>query len=209
MTVYTLLLPLGASPRRVRSGGRLLSRLGVRRALSPPAFPHWEALERGGIYPVEPWEFLQSHAADLTLAALRARGIAPSRAAVELAGLRVTAPLRRCAIDLCPRVRRLMVSAGPGGVELSGYLRREYGLALVEQSCPTDVTVLFSPELSTQGEGCVLRLYQGEQAPAGLRFFVEELTLPEDCEPLSLLTALWETGRLTGREVQVFPCVDP
>lgn len=197
-------LHLGVRPGGWREKGRLqrgakrLARAGVRRVLTAPDFAQWSRLERWGLRRVEPTPFLRFHAPQIALAALDRRGIAPERAVVALRGQRADGDMARCAQLLCPLVRQVAVSAPQGGEELSAWLRREYGLPVQPDGAEVSLAVYFDP--AGAGEGDLLlwgehpRLCGVVPRAAGLA--------QEDRENLGILTALWETGRLGGYELE-------
>jgi hypothetical protein len=85
-------------------------------------------------------------------------------------------------------VRNLILDA-PGGSALAARLGREFGLPVLPPHCAqADLTLYFDP------------------APilTGARFSLEGATLPQGCEPLSLLTALWENGSIKTKQVKIY-----
>lgn len=184
--------------RRVRKAALALFRRGVRRVLTPEGFPHWAILEEAGLGRVDPVPLCQAMAAPLTIAALERRGIEPGSASVALAGSRVSRSFLLAAEELCLRVRSLIIAAPVGGRELAAYLRREYGVAVVEEGRPS-LTLCFS-SCGVPGE---LRLYSGGLWLDGMSIGVRSGRLPEEAERLPLLEALWEGGILTPGDLRV------
>ncbi len=88
-------------------------------------------------------------AGELALTALERDGCPLERAVVALRGGRVSRPFFQTAVALCARVRGVVVYAPTGGAELADYLRREYGLPVLERERP-NLTLEFSP---VQAEG--------------------------------------------------------
>lgn len=189
---------------QLRRAARLLVKARVGRVLVPTGFGAWDLLGKYGLSPVETEDFCRAMAAPLALGALKGLGLDPGAAAVALRGERVTRPMRMAALALCPRVRSLTVSAPLGGEALQAELRREYGVADVAEGRRTpDVAVHFSEIWG--GGAVVLRLYGPAPELAGLTLDCAVPELPEDCQRLPLLAALWETGRLRMGACEVFP----
>ncbi len=185
---------------RLRRWGKQLFRAGCRRVLVPEGFDGWEVLRRCGLRPVDPLEFLQAHAAPLTLAALERRGRAPERCAVALRALRTGRGLERAAWELCPRVRELCVSAPRGGEGLCRELQWEFGLAVRPDFEGVGAAVRFDRRTWDAGEQ-VLELFPEGNWPGA-----EEISLPgldpAGCEPLRLYAALWEAGKISRNDLE-------
>ena len=81
--------------------------------------------------PVDPIPLVRVQGAPLAMESLRRRGVDPSRATVALRGERADRDMGRAAALLCPKVRRLVVSAPRGGPELALWLRREFGVPIL------------------------------------------------------------------------------
>ena len=173
--------------RRVRRTARALRRRGVRR----------------GLEPVETGELCRALAAPIALAALEGLEIPPERASVALRGERVTRSLRAAALELCPRVRQLLVEVPAGGEELRRELRRTFGLPAVEPGAgrKAQLALCFSPPGGATGER--LDLSGPRPELAGFRFGLAEGALPPDVDALPLLAALWTAGRLSPGEMAV------
>ncbi len=181
--------------RRLRRAGRALRRSGVTRVLVPAGFARWEVLSNQGLRGVDPLLFLQNQAGGLVLAALARRGLEPGSCAVALRGERADRLMEQTARVLCPRVRDVCICAPRGGEELSAALRWEFGAAVRPDFSGVDAAVRFSPN-SADGGGAVLDLFQPGLELCGVRISLEDGSLPPECEPLPLLAALWETGRV-------------
>ena len=108
--------------RRLKKAGRSLCTGGAVRALVPPGFDRWPLLLALGLRPMDPGPFLRAHAAPLTASLLERHGLAPDRATVALRGQRADGSMLRAALALCPRVRRLTISAPRGGERLAAWL---------------------------------------------------------------------------------------
>ncbi|MCI8870031.1 MAG: hypothetical protein HFF39_05735 [Lawsonibacter sp.] len=182
--------------RRLRRAARLLARAGAVRVLVPRGFDRWEALERQGLRRVDPLPFLRAHAAVLAVAALRKAGQDPARCAVALRGERAGRDLERAAHQLCALVREVCVSAPRGGEALSGTLRWEYGVAVRPDFAEVPAAVRFDPGTWAAG-GAVLDLFPPSPClgPVGVSLPGLEAG---DGDPLCLLAALWEAGKVDG-----------
>ena len=97
--------------RRLKRAGRSLCAGGAVRALVPAGFDRWPLLLKLGLRPVDPGAFLRAQAAPLAASLLERQGLAPDRATVALRGRRADGEMLRAALSLCPRVRRLTISA--------------------------------------------------------------------------------------------------
>ena len=185
--------------RRLCRAGRRMRRLGVRRVLVPAGFDRWPLLP--GLVPVETETFLCAQSVPLALAALERRGLAPDRATVALRGVRAGREMAQAAIQLCPLVRRLVVSAPSGGEELARWLRREFGVPILPREEAGQVALRFQPGCP-ELEEVSLELYGPVPDLAGLSLSAPELA-GEDREDLSLLAALWERGRLNKKDIKI------
>ena len=193
--------PEGAfAPLRLRRAGRILRRGGVRRVLTPDGFSHWSTLSALGLAPVSPEPLLRFKAADLALTALERMDLDPERAAVALRGERVDRDMTRAALILCPRVRRLIISARSGGDELALMLRREYGVPVLPPEEAGTLSLRFSPRCRAPEQG--LELWGQEPELGGLALCAPAL-LEEDRRALPLLTALWQGGFLREEQVKI------
>lgn len=197
-----LCLPENISERRLRRQlGRLRKALlcqGVRRAVFPDGFPYINALP--DLIPVKPLPLYRAAAHLLLLADLRRKGIPPARASVRLSAPALYPELAAAAERLCPEVRRLIIDA-PGGGELAARLYRSYGIPVTPDG-PADACAAFGP---VKAESPVaLRLYGKTPELRGLALVAPELTLPEDCAQ-SLLSALWECGRVNFQQLAAVP----
>lgn len=190
--------------RRLDRGARLLARSGVRRALAQRGFEGWPELERRGILPVEAAPLCRSLAAPLALAALERQGEDPARSAVTLRAGRVSRDMEQAARQLCPVVRDLFIDAGPSGHELASQLYWDYGAAVCPTGCSAaPVTLSFDGERPGPEDGCQLRLWGVSPKLAGLEIAAPELVVPEDLDPLPVLSAMWTSGRLRREELAV------
>ena len=182
--------------RRLKRAGRSLCAGGAVRALVPAGFDRWPLLLKLGLRPVDPGAFLRAQAAPLAASLLERQGLAPDRATVALRGRRADGEMLRAALALCPRVRRLTISAPQGGEELAAWLRREYGLPILPADAPAQAALLLQPGTEPEDANpCpALTLFGPEPDLAGLRLSAPDLA-PTDREDLPLLSALWEGGR--------------
>lgn len=193
--------------RRLKRAGRSLYSGGVVRALVPPGFDRWPLLLALGLRPMDPGPFLRAHAAPLTASLLERQGLAPDRATVALRGQRADGAMLRAALALCPRVRRLTISAPRGGERLAAWLRQEYGLPILPADAPAQAALLLQPGAepdAADGSALCPALTLFGPAPdlAGLRLAAPDLA-QEDREDLPLLSALWEGGRLGPEQLKI------
>lgn len=184
---------------RLRRAGWNMGRSGIRRALVPAGFEGW--LETHGLTPVNPLPLVRSQSAPLALELLRRQGREPSGAVVALHGVRVDRDMEWAALRLSSQVRRLVISAPRGGAELAARLRWELGIPILPPEAEAEVAVCFAPRQEPPARG-ILELYGTQPGLGGL-----ELTAPalqgRDREDLPLLTALWESGKLTERDLKI------
>ena len=190
--------------RRLKRAGRSLCAGGAVRALVPAGFDRWPLLLKLGLRPVDPGAFLRAQAAPLAASLLERQGLAPDRATVALRGRRADGEMLRAALALCPRVRRLTISAPQGGEELAAWLRREYGLPILPADAPAQAALLLQPGTEPEDANpCpALTLFGPEPDLAGLRLSAPDLA-PTDREDLPLLSALWEGGRFGPEQLTI------
>ena len=190
--------------RRLKRAGRSLCAGGAVRALVPAGFDRWPLLLKLGLRPVDPGAFLRAQAAPLAASLLERQGLAPDRATVALRGHRADGEMLRAALALCPRVRRLTISAPRGGEQLAAWLRREYGLPILPADAPAQAALLLQPgtEPGDAGPCPALTLFGPAPDLAGLRLSAPDLA-PTDREDLPLLSALWEGGRLAPERLKI------
>lgn len=180
--------------RRVDQAAWLLRDSGVCRVLTPPDFPWWSILKEEGLMGVDPEPLVQAMAAPLVLADLARRGAAPGCATVALRGGRVSRAMLRAAEELCPHVRALVVTAADGE-NLRAYLRREYGVPVVEDGpgITADAQAHFSPGFVREHS---LELYGPGLALWGLEIWPAGEAVPPGFDPLPFFAFLWEAGQL-------------
>ena len=183
--------------RRLGRAGRLLARQRVRRVLVPDGFDSWRELDRWGLCPVDPLPLYRAMADRMVLAELARSGVENERACVALRGDYVDADLERTARLLCPKVRTLIIQAAWGGERLTLELYRTFGAA-PRREVPPDAAVRFSG--AGQPEELVLC---GRPNLLGLEPEAAGAALPEGAEPIPLLTALWQAGRLSLEEIRL------
>ncbi|MPM10161.1 hypothetical protein SDC9_56486 [bioreactor metagenome] len=183
--------------RSVKKAAKLLAKNGICEVLAPPGFTHWDLLKKRGLSKVDIIYFLQNNAQLLVLAALEKDGIAPGDASVVLQANRVSRTFSLAARELCPFVRTLVIRAPVGGNQLARLLHREYGLAVVEDCEKPHVTVCFSPPDGTVS-GAQLVLCDPSPVLYGMTIEPKNITLPDRCDSLPLLAALWRAGMLGG-----------
>lgn len=194
--------------RMYRAGERLWER-GVNRVLVDKDFPPalWEPLAEAGLSGVEVETLCQSAAEGLILAALARRGIDPARATVCLRGYHAAGAIQQAALGLARRVNRLVIDCPGRGEALALWLSREYGLPLMEPGViQADVTADFSA--GRERAPADLRLYGSTPDLGGLALRPRGWSLPPEIEPLPLLAALRDCGRLGEVEVVEEPPAD-
>lgn len=206
-------LRVGADPEgwlgqhRLRKAGRALRRGGAMRILTPAGFQQWDLMQACGLGAVSPLAFLRAQGASLALGALERQGLAPDRSVVALQGGRVDRELVRAAVELCPRVRRLVIDVPRGGRELADWLRQEFGIPVLPPEEPSPVSLGFSgkehsEEAEERAGGMSLTLYGASPSLAGLVVSAPRLDR-EDRERLPLMAALWEEGRLPPDGIKI------
>lgn len=184
--------------RRLERAARLLARQGVKRILPLRDFSGQQGLERRGLLPVEPLPLYRTMAGELALAALSQTGKEAGRAGIALRGERVDGDLARAARLLCPRVRTLTIQVPRGGEQLARELYWEFGAAVSPEG-ETDAAVRFSG----RGQDGELVLCGPTPQLLGLEIKAPGLDLPEELEPLPVLTALWQAGRLELEQLEI------
>jgi hypothetical protein len=178
---------------RLKRAGAALCRGGAVRVLLPREFTDWEILKRFGLRPVDPTPFLHFCAPKLAVEGLKRRDVDPMRATVAISGSRADSAMARVALQLCPRVRRLVIAA-PGGVGLALRLRDEFGVPVLPPEEPAHMELNFHPNGSRGNIHC-LNLYgrRPDLDGGGVSFPAFQR---EEQEDISLLCALWERGKL-------------
>ena len=187
LPVLTLTLPARekGSERRLNKGVRLLRQRRVTRVLTPAGFDDWPALYERGLRAVDTTPLRCALVPAWVRASLAVKGVRPENAVLCLRGNRESPEMVRSALAVCPMVRGLVIDA-PGGA-LSARLRREFGMpVLPARSAQAHLTLTFDPSPVLTG-----------------RFALQHVPLPEDCDRLPLLAALWESGRIKTEEILV------
>lgn len=183
---------------RIDRAARILKRQGIRKVLVPKGFACWEVLARRGLCGIDPLPLYRAMADRLVLAELARRGVEERRACVALRGEYVDSALAGAARLLCPRVRTILIQVRQGGDKLTRELYREFGVGTVSRAQP-DAVVRFGG-IGEEGELVLC----GRPELLGLELDAPERVLPEETEPLPLLTALWQSGGLNLDEIRVF-----
>lgn len=181
--------------------GRLLRkfrRQGVRRLLVPTHFEGWDVVRKGGLSPVDEIPFLRSIGAELLILAMKKRGFEPNIATVSLRGSRVDRAMTEAAERLVPQVRDISISAPRGGEVLQQYLRGEWGIAVRPDGAGAVGVIRFDQSGDGRGE-VVIALFSGGVELGGVTPNEENFPHFSETEPLPLLAALWESGKI-GRE---------
>ena len=187
--------------RRLRRAGKGIRRAGGLRVLTPVGFDRWDLLSPLGLKPVDPAPLLRVWSLRLTVAALERQGLTPDRAVVALRGLRADGEMARVAVRLCPRVRYLVIRAPRGGEELARWLRREFGIPVLPPGETSQVDLCFQPD-GGRAAGLELELYGGSPNLSGLVLRAPELAEGHQTD-LSLLTALWEGGKVDENTLKI------
>jgi hypothetical protein len=178
---------------RLARAGAALRRGGAGRVLLPGTFHAWEMLARFGLRRVDPTPFLHFCAPKLALEGLRRRDMDPARSTVTLSGSRADSSMTRAAVRLCPRVRRLVISA-PGGERLACQLREQFGIPVLPAEEPAHMEVNFHPGTECGNPHC-MKLYGAAPDLAGGSVTFPALNGDEKGD-IALLCALWEGGKL-------------
>lgn len=200
--LYTEIDPQGFwAGHQLKKAGRNLRQCGVVRLLTPKEFEDWAALTAYGLRPVETAPFVRTQATSLAIESLVCRGLAPDRATVALRGQRADRDVKRTAIELCPKVRNLVVDVPRGGQELANWLRWEFGIPILPQGERGEVAIQFHGDSGSQDE-VSLKLYGPQPQLAGLVLCAPELC-QEDREDLGVMAALWEGGRLGQEDIKI------
>lgn len=183
-----------------RAALRLRAR-GCRRAVAPPGFGQWDAVQAGGLAQVDLGPMCQSLAAPLALRCLALWGIPADRAVVALRGRRVNRWLFETAGALCPLVRNLVLAADDGGEDLTRWLEGEYGLPGLRDPAQAHLCLHFSVPVQPPGEeDLVLCGPAPVLGPVALR--CRRVEHP-GIDPLALLGLLWEEGKVKGEEIEI------
>ena len=193
--------------RRLRKAGGELRRAGVSRLLVPGSFDGWNVLRAMGLRPVETEQLVRAKSAPLALESLERRGLAPDRATVALRGSCADRAVRKAAVELCPRVRNLVIDVPRGGRELAEWLRWEFGMPILPHEAPGQVGLCFHPDREGTDE-VDLGLYGPQPRLAGLVLAAPELA-QEDRENLPLMAALWEGGKLAPEDIKILDRTGP
>lgn len=173
--------------RMVRRGAELLRRQRVTHVLASSQFEWWPVLERAGLRKVDTRPLRCALAPAWVLLNLERRGIPPGRACLCLKGRREDGDMEQVARKLCGTVRNLVIDVTGDGL-LAHRLRREFGIAVL-------------PAASASGH-LTLEFDSGPVLP-GARILLKEGELPEDCDRLALIDALWENGRVKLDEIAI------
>ena len=171
--------------RNVKQSAELFRKKRVTRVLTPPEFPWWAILVRAGLQPVETRRLRIVLAPAWVEVQLERRNIRPTDAVLCLQGEKTEYDMELIARELCPLVRNLILDF-PGGYETANRLRRELGIPILPRECPN--------------AHLTLRLDEGPLL-IGAKFALKDKTLPDDCEADSLISALWESGRVKTEEI--------
>ena len=202
--------PEPVARRRALAAARRLRKAGVTRVVLPEDFP-WEGqLEKAGVAPVSTLPLRRSLAADLTRAAMAARGLSGGSARVAVAGDQLSCQLVRTVTELALGHRYVLVDVPYGGEALAGQLRREYGVSLLlsptrQQLEEADVLVLFAARTDLRRKNPVVLPLYDESAPLPPLLLPPALEeqLPRGLRRPQLLAALVEGGVLRPGQITV------
>ncbi len=186
--------------------GRLLRkfrRQGVRRLLVPDDFEGWDTVRKAGLSPVDEIPFLRSIGAELLLILMKKRGFAPDISTVSLRGSRVDRAMTEAAERLVPQVRDISISAPRGGEALQQYLRGEWGMA-VRPDGGGAVGVIRFDQSGDRGGDVVISLFSGGVELGGIAPNKGNFPHFYETEPLPLLAALWESGKIGGEKLEFY-----
>lgn len=187
LPIVTLELPQHSRrpERMVRKSAAQLRRFRVRYVLTPPEFPWWPLLLQAGLRPVDTGSLRRVLAPSWVAAQLERRGIPRETAVLRLRGEENEPLSGELVCALCPLVRSLVFDL-PGGERMADRLRRETGMPVL----PRDFA----------GAHLTLHLHNGPLL-TGAEITLRGRELPTDCDRVSLIGALWETGRIKSEEI--------
>ena len=174
-----------APERAAGRAARLLRKNRVIRVLAPPEFPWWGLLRDAGLRAVDTSALRRALAPVWVERLLKRQGIAPERAVLRLKGEEKEPALEELARTLCPLVHGMVFDL-PGGPAAAECLRREMGVPVLPAGfAEAHLTLLLR-------DGPVL---------TGAEAVLPGRVLPADCDRLSLISVLWETGRIKSEEI--------
>ena len=168
--------------------------------MTPPGFDNWELLNLWQLAPLSPEPLVRFKAGEVALAALERMDTTPDRACVALRAGRADRDMVRAACVLCPRVRNLIIDAPRGGEKLADWLRWEFGIAVLPPGEKGALAVRF--ERGGENEEHTLHLYGQKPDLKGVSLCAPMLAKEEQGD-LSLLSLLWERGRLQGDALKI------
>ena len=180
-------------PHRLRRAGRHLHRKGIVRTLLPRDFEGESWMREWALRPVDPAPLLREQATALAVEALHRQGAELQRSTVALCGTCADRAMARAAVRLCEQVRHLIIAAPEGGERLAHWLRWEYGIPVLPPKEGAQVALQFQP--GERREEPTLELYGRRPDLGGIRPVMPALGAEEQ-DDLSLLSLLWEWGKL-------------
>ena len=199
--------------RRCARASRQQQREGIVRGVFPADFSCPGEFAKRGIYPADVLTLYRAMAAELVQVRLNSTGKAGS-ATVAVWADRLTEEVRRTVTELCIRNRYVMLAAGERDDVLCRRLRREYGVPLVQsrdaaQLERADLLVRFSPTEKFREEQETLDLFPGGEAVREQLRLPPELEekLPQGCDRLQLLAALYGAGIVRAGQIEAVPAV--
>ncbi len=199
-------LPQGRRERRLNQGAKALHRRGVRRVLTASGLEDGDILKRWGLAPVDVLPLCRAMGGALALFLLDGVPVRQRRAALR--GEEANGAAWALAQELCPQVGTLFLEFDRGEEELGAGLRARFGAAALHlgQGPSPQVSLELSPRSVPAGE--TLKLW-GEPGLGGLTLALDGKSVPPGLPELPFLELLWETGRVSGRELRVLPANRP
>lgn len=196
--------------RRCAAAADILRRAGVTRAIFPKDFPQYALFAERGVLSVEPYILWQALAAELVQFRLEQHGMQGKGVTVGVCAERLTETVRRTVTELCIRSRYVILFTPERDEVLCRRLRREYGVPLVQTEDSARlheaaVTVRFHPVEGVGSRGDALDLYPGGVALGAVLALPEEMEaqLPEGCERMQLLAALFSAGSIRRGQIRI------
>lgn len=202
--------PEAVMRRRVAAAAKRFRREGITEIVPPEGFAYLPQLEKEGVRAVSGLSLARALAGRLVRREAERIGKAPTEIRVAVCGEALTGELVRTVRELALLYRYVMLEVPAGGEELSGQLRREYGVSLLvnpgrAQMEQADVTALFSPGEAGTGQGVTIALYEGVELrlpSLGLPPLLAE-QLPPGVERTALLAALHRCGAIRAEQIRL------
>ena len=197
-----------AAVRTVRQGkraARLLRAQHVRTVLLPEdtSFSE-EQLEQWGLRRMDTGPFCRFHSHLIALAALKCLGIDREEGRIVLRGNEPDADLRRAAEMLCRSVKGISFSVKTGERKIAEDLYYSCGVGMGKESAgrSAHVALNFAPP-KQRGAAVEIDLWGRRPQLDHIRFSVRNFALWERLTPVEQLSALWESGALPQKSLDV------